>query len=118
MNLWQDKNFPILVSCAKTLTPWTEREIRTLGYEVIDKSENYVVVRGALRDVFKLNLWLRTAQRVLVPLFRGRCRHVRELYDTVGSIDWENLIDADGYFTVFSAVHNTVAIACCKRRSC
>lgn len=106
MNIWQDKDYPIIISCAKTLAPWTEREVRELGYAPIDKSENYVVVRGALRDVFKLNLWLRTAQRVLVPLFRGRCRHVRELYDKVGSLDWENLIDADGYFTVFSAVHN------------
>ena len=106
MNLWQDKNFPIIISCAKTLAPWTEKEVIALGYDVVDKSENYVVVNGALRDVLKLNLWLRTAQRVLVPLFRGQCRHVRELYDKVGSLDWENLIDADGYFTVFSAVHN------------
>ena len=110
MNLWQDKDFPIIVSCAKTLAPWTEKEIVALGYRPIDKSENYVVVKGALRDVFKLNLWLRTAQRVLVPLFRGRCRHVRELYDKVGSLDWENLIDADGYVTVSSVVHNNETI--------
>ena len=107
MNLWTDRNYPIIVSCAKTLSPWTEREILALGYEPIDKSENYVVVRGSIRDVFKLNLRLRTAQRVLVPLFRGRCRHVRELYEKAGSIDWENLIDSDGYFTVSSAVHNS-----------
>ena len=106
MNLWKDKDFPIIVSCANTLAPWTEKEVRALGYEPIDKSENYVVVRGALRDVYKLNLWLRTAQRVLVPLFRGRCRHVRELYDKVGSLDWENQIPTDGYVSVFSAVHN------------
>ena len=106
MNLWRDKDFPIIVSCANTLAPWTEKELRKLGYAPIEKSENYMVVRGSLRDVLKLNLWLRTAQRVLVPLFRGTCRHVRELYDKVGSLDWENLIDADGYFTVFSAVHN------------
>ena len=110
MNLWQDKDFPIIVSCAKTLAPWTEKEIVALGYRPIDKSENYVVVKGALRDVFKLNLWLHTAQRVLVPLFRGRCRHVRELYDKVGSLDWENLIDADGYVTVSSVVHNNETI--------
>ena len=67
MNIWKDKDFPIIISCAKTLAPWTEKEVRSFGYEPIDKSENYVVVRGALRDVFKLNLWLRTAHRVLVP---------------------------------------------------
>ncbi|MBR3922381.1 MAG: class I SAM-dependent RNA methyltransferase, partial [Kiritimatiellae bacterium] len=106
MNLWKDKDFPIIISCAKTLAPWTEKEVCSLGYEPIDKSENYVVVRGALRDVFRLNLWLRTAHRVLVPLFRGQCRHVRELYDNAVTIDWENLIDVDGYFTVSSVVHN------------
>ena len=106
MNLWCDKDFPIIVSCAKTLAPWTEKEVVALGYEPIDKSENYVVVKGALRDVFRLNLWLRTAQRVLVPLFRGQCRHVRELYDKVGSLDWENMIDADGYVSVSTVVHN------------
>ncbi len=106
MNLWADKNFPIIVSCARTIEPWTEKEIRSLGYKPIDKSDDYVVVRGDMRDVFRLNLWLRTAQRVLVPLFRGTCRHVRELYDKVGSLDWENLIDADGYVTVFSVVRN------------
>ena len=107
MNIWQDKDFPIIVSCAKTLAPWTEKELVGMGYSPIDKSDNYVVVRGALRDVFRLNLHLRTAHRVLVPLFRGCCRHVRELYDKVGSLDWENLIDHDGYFTVSSVVHNS-----------
>lgn len=106
MNLWLDKEFPIVVSCAKTLAPWTERELRGMGYEIRDKTENIVVVRGALRDVFRLNLYLRTAHRVLVPLFRGRCRNIRELYDKVGSLDWENLIDADGYFSVSTVVHN------------
>ena len=106
MNLWRDKGFPIIVSCAKTLEPWTEKELVALGYDIIDKSENYVVVKGALRDVFRLNLRLRTAHRVLVPLFRGTCRHVRELYDKAGSLNWEDLIDADGYVSVFSVVHN------------
>ena len=110
MNLWRDKDFPIIVSCAKTLAPWTEKELIRLGYAPIDKAENYVVVKGALRDVFKLNLWLRTAHRVLVPLFRGQTRHVRELYDKVGSIDWENLIDADGYVTVSSVVHDNESV--------
>lgn len=107
MNLWKDKKFPVIVSCAKTLARWTESEVAGLGYEIIDKSENYVVVEGALRDVFRLNLRLRTAQRVLVPLLRCQCRHIRELYDKTASIDWENLIEADGYVSVSSVVHNS-----------
>ena len=106
MKIWTDKKFPIVLSCAKGLAPWVEKEVKTMGYRPIDITDNVVVVEGNIRDVFKLNLYLRTAHRVLVPLLRSTCRHVRELYDLVASIDWENLLDADGYFSVSSIVHN------------
>ena len=77
-----------------------------LGYKPIEVTENTVVVRGAMRDVMELNLRLRTAHRVLVPLLRTTCRNIRDLYFAVNSIDWENLIEADGYFSVSSVVHN------------
>ena len=106
MKLWTDSSYPIILSCAKCLAPWVKREVCELGYTPIDEAENIVVVKGAMRDVLKLNLRIRTAHRVLVPLLRARCRHIRELYNLVASIDWENLIEADGYFSVSSIVHN------------
>lgn len=106
MKIWTDQNYPIIISCAKELSRWTELEVRHLGYNPIEVTENTVVVRGAMRDVMKLNLHLRTAHRVLVPLLRTTCRNIRDLYEAVASIDWENLIDADGYFSVSSIVHN------------
>ena len=106
MKLWTDKNYPIIISCAKELSRWTELEVRDLGYEPIEVTENTVVVRGEMRDMMKLNLKLRTAHRVLVPLLRSTCRNIRELYELAKSIDWENLLEADGYFSVSSVVHN------------
>lgn len=106
MKIWTDKKYPIILSCANCLAPWVEREVREMGYRPIDVTDNVVVVEGGLRDVFRLNLQLRTAHRVLVPLLRTTCRHVRELYDLVTTIDWENLLDPDGYFSVASVVHN------------
>ena len=106
MKIWTDSKYPIILSCAKCLAPWVDREVVGLGYKPIDVTDNVVVVEGGMRDVFRLNLQLRTAHRVLVPLLRVKCRHVRELYDHVASIDWENLIEADGYFSVASVVHN------------
>ena len=106
MKIWEDKNYPIIISCAKELSRWTEVEVRNLGYTPIEVTENTVVVRGAMRDVMKLNLKLRTAHRVLVPLLRADCRNIRDLYHLAKSIDWENLIEADGYFSVSSIVHN------------
>ena len=106
MKIWTDKNYPIIISCAKCLSTWTEREVVELGYKPIEVTENTVVVRGAMRDMMRLNLKLRTAHRVLVPLLRTFCRNIRDLYEAVKSIDWENLLEADGYFSVSSVVHN------------
>lgn len=106
MKIWTDKNYPIIVSCAKELSRWTETELLNMGYKPIEVTENTVVIRGDMRDVMKLNLFLRTAHRVLVPLLRTTCRNIKDLYKAAVSIDWENLIEADGYFSVSSIVHN------------
>ena len=106
MKLWTDQNFPIIISCAKQLSKWTEVEVREMGYTPVEVTENTVVVRGAMRDVMRLNLHLRTAHRVLVPLLRTTCRNIRDLYRAVVSIDWENHLEPDGYFSVSSIVHN------------
>ena len=106
MKLFTDKNYPIIVSCAKGLARWTEQELRDMGYGIVEATENTVVVRGEMRDVMRLNLKLRTAHRILVPLLRADCRNIRDLYELAVSIDWENIIEADGYFSVSSIVHN------------
>ena len=106
MKLWTDRDFPIIISCAKQLSRWTEFEVKEMGYKPVEVTENTVVVRGAMRDVMRLNLWLHTAHRVLVPLLRTTCRNIRDLYAAVSSIDWENLLEPDGYFSVSSVVHN------------
>ena len=106
MKLWTDQDFPIIISCAKQLSRWTEVEVCEMGYTPVEVTENTVVVRGAMRDVMRLNLWLRTAHRVLVPLLRTTCRNIRDLYEAVASIDWENHLEPDGYFSVSSIVHN------------
>lgn len=106
MKLFTDKNYPIIVSCAKELSRWTEIELKEMGYRIVERTENTVVVRGEFDDVMRLNLNLRTAHRVLVPLLRADCRRIKDLYELVYSIDWENILDADGYFSVSSIVHN------------
>lgn len=106
MKIWTDKNYPIIISCAKELSRWTEREVLDMGYKPIEVTENTVVIRGSMRDMMRLNLHLRTAHRVLVPLLRTTCRNIRDLYRAAFSIDWENLLEADGYFSVSSIVHN------------
>jgi len=105
MNIWKD-TYPLIISCARGLVPQTSKELVNLGFKILDATENTVVVRGGMRDMMTLNLQLRTAHRVLVPLLRTECRNLYDLYDDVVSIDWENQFEPDGYFTVNSVVHN------------
>lgn len=97
---------PIVVSCARGLTPYAAQEAARLGYAVGETSDTTLTVRGSLRDAMRLNLWLRSAHRVLWPLARAQARNLDDLYTAVHAIPWEEWIDPAGYFTVNSAVWN------------
>ena len=40
MKLWTDSNYPIIISCAKELSRWTEIEVIDMGYHPIEVTEN------------------------------------------------------------------------------
>ena len=96
----------LVVACARGLGPYAAQELTQLGYTIGDASETMVSVRGTLLDTMALNLWLRSAHRVLWPLATARARNLDELYAAVKNIAWEEWLDPAGYFTVNSAVWN------------
>ena len=96
----------IVVACARGLAPYAAQELTQLGYAVADASETMVSVRGTLIDAMRMNLWLRSAHRVLWPLIATRGRNLDELYAVVKQIAWEEWLDPSGYFTVNTAVWN------------
>ncbi|MEI6211776.1 MAG: THUMP domain-containing protein [bacterium] len=96
----------LVVSCARGLAPIAAQELAQLGYAVSDASETMVSVRGTLMDAMRLNLWLRSAHRVLWPLATVRARNLDDLYAAVKRIAWEEWLDPAGYFTVNTAVWN------------
>ncbi|MEL6536565.1 MAG: class I SAM-dependent RNA methyltransferase [Bacteroidota bacterium] len=68
-----------------------------------------VTVQGTLADAMKLNLHLRTANRILWPLAQFNCHHPDQLYKGVRKITWERLLQPDGYFSVQGYVkHPTI----------
>jgi hypothetical protein len=52
--------------------------------------------QGTLMDAFRANLYLRTADRVLMVLAEKKTETFEELFQLVGSIAWERLIPRDG----------------------
>ncbi|MEI8242574.1 MAG: class I SAM-dependent RNA methyltransferase [bacterium] len=105
MSSW-NKPANIVVACARGLAPAAALELTQLGYAVIDAGDTMVTVRGTLVDAMRLNLWLRSAHRVLWPLIATRGRNLDELYAVVKQIAWEEWLDPAGYFTVNTAVWN------------
>jgi putative N6-adenine-specific DNA methylase len=96
----------MVVACARGLAPYAAQELTSLGYPVLDAGDTMVSVRGTLVDAIRLNLWLRSAHRVLWPLAVTRARNLDDLYAAVKHIAWEEWLDPDGYFTVNTAVWN------------
>jgi 23S rRNA G2445 N2-methylase RlmL len=59
---------PLVATCALGLEEFVEGELRALGMAGIERRRAAVAFAGPWRDVWRANLWLRTANRVLVEL--------------------------------------------------
>ena len=77
-----------------------KREITDLGFEDITVSDGYVEFSGTAEDVVKANLWLRTADKILIVLNRFKAITFEDLFQGVNSIKWENLMPENAKFIV------------------
>ena len=103
MNIWNDQS-TVLVTCPKGLPPFLGREMRELGLEGVRELVSGVEARGTLLDCLRLSLEVRTGHRALYELARFRAKGPDDLYREAGTIPWEELIPADGYVSVASAL--------------
>lgn len=100
------KESSILITCPKNITPVLAREVEELGYQITNTGFAFVEINGSLNDCMRLNLWLRTAHKVLYKLKDFMALGPDLLYDNLKLINWEDYISEDGYFTVTSKVLN------------
>lgn len=63
-------------------------ELRELGMEGVALESGGVRFTGDISACWRANLWLRTANRVLMPLAVFSCTTPQELYDGVRAITW------------------------------
>ena len=76
------------------------REVEALGYEIIKTEDGKVTYSGDERAVIRSNLWLRSADRVLLKMAEFEAKTFEELFQGVKSVEWERIIPVDGRFTV------------------
>ena len=85
----------LLIPVASGLEQITKRQLFSLGYEKAPADNGRIEVDGDWQDVARLNLFLRSGERVLIVLSRFRATTFDELYEGVYSIPWENYLQAD-----------------------
>lgn len=77
-----------------------KREIQDLGYKVIKSEDGKITYLGDERALVRSNLWLRSADRVLLKMAEFTAVEFEELFQQTKAISWEELIPIDGKFTV------------------
>jgi putative N6-adenine-specific DNA methylase len=96
----------IVVTCAKGIPPFLREEVLSLGFPVLSRGVASLETEGTMDDAMRLNLFIRTGQRVLFLLEEFRAQNPDELYSQLSRIAWEDYIYEDGYLCVTSSVDN------------
>ncbi len=96
----------IIITCSKRITPFLRQEIIESGFKISAIFTTGVELNGTLNDCIRLNLNLRCASQVLYSLKSFGCKNPDELYQGVSQIQWESIIEKEGYFSVTSTVDN------------
>ncbi len=92
-----------MITCSKGTAPFLGAEISALHYPVLSAGVSGVTTEGTVGDAMRLNLFVRTGQRVLFLLREFDARDTGELYRGISAIEWEEHIDEQGYVCVTSS---------------
>lgn len=76
------------------------REIEALGYKIIRSEDAKITYMGDERAIARSNLWLRSADRVLLKMGEFKALEFEDLFQQTKAVAWEDIIPADGKFTV------------------
>lgn len=96
----------IIITCSNRITPYLQKETEELGYKPVRVFKTGVELQGTLKDCIKLNLNLRCASQVLFLVHQCHAATANDLYNEMIDFAWENIIPADGFFSITSNVDN------------
>lgn len=99
-----------MVDYFATVAPGLEgaaaRELEQLGAQSVQTEKAGVRFAGDRATLYRANLWLRTAFRILVPVAEFPCGDARELYRGARDVTWEDYLDSDATLAVFCTGSN------------
>jgi|TARA_B110000879_G_scaffold50874_1_gene71930 putative N6-adenine-specific DNA methylase len=99
----KEENYSMVATTMMGLEDILAEELRLLGAQHINVLNRAVEFVGDVGFMYKANLNLRTAIRILKPIFSFKARNEKELYRKIYEYDWEQHFDVDGTFAIQSS---------------
>jgi len=94
------KTFELIATSTFGLEAIVKKEVEDLGYDITSVSDGKVIYTGDAEAIILSNLWLRSADRVLIKMGEFKATTFEELFNQVTVLPWEAWITADAKFTV------------------
>lgn len=97
------KRFELIAPCHFGMEAVLKREIVDLGYDVTEVTDGRVTFFGDEEALCRANIFLRTAERILIKIGSFHAETFEELFQGTKALPWEEYIPADGKFWVAKA---------------
>ncbi len=85
----------LLIPVAAGLEQITKRQLFALGYDRAPADNGRIEIEGDFEDIARLNVLLRSGERVLIVMNKFPARTFDELYEGVYSVPWEEWLTMD-----------------------
>jgi len=96
----QNSLLKLIAACAFGLEALVKRELMALGYPAHVDQPGRVCFTGDWTTLCRANLWLRTADRVLIEVMKYPAADFEALFETAKEFDWSEFLPADAQFPV------------------
>lgn len=97
------KMMELIAPCHFGLEAVLKREIIDLGYDVSKVEDGRVTFLGDAEAICRANIFLRTAERILLKVGSFQAESFDELFEKTRALPWENYIPKNGKFWVTKA---------------
>ena len=97
------RKFELIAPCHFGLEAVLKKEIIDLGYEIQKVEDGRVTFLGDEEAVCRGNVFLRTAERILIKIGSFHATTFEELFEKTKELPWEEYIPLDGKFWVAKA---------------
>lgn len=95
--------YNLIAPCHFGLEAVLKKEIIDLGYEVVRAEDGRITFAGDADAVARANVFLRTAERVLIEVGSFKAVTFEELFEGTKALEWERFIPKNGKFWVTKA---------------